>query len=226
MKRFFSVLCIIMFVLMFIGCSQNKIEFPQNTNPVNGDDLNHSTSHKTESPENIKVSYFHADWPQYDSIDALVAASSNVFEGKLTNIYFEVIDLYTGEPAGKVSEDSKLQLYTIYEVEVNSSYKGISEEKVYIKVIGGMEGYKESIQCAKLSEYNMYDDVGILVLDKFESLDIGKTYLFLSDGKVGSYYNIINNTQFAYDAMESEKTNGFSFNDVKMHVTNMPGVEK
>ncbi|MBR4278553.1 MAG: hypothetical protein IKT34_00105, partial [Clostridia bacterium] len=164
-------------------------------------------SKQTESLSNIKVSYFHADWPQYDSVESLIEASSNVFEGKLTNISFDVVDLYTGESANKASEASKLHIYTIYEVEVNTSYKGVNADKVYIKVIGGMEGYMESKQFDKLKEYDIYDEnVGLLVLDCFEPLTIGKTYLFLTDGQVGPYHSIINNTQFAYDTVDPEKT--------------------
>jgi len=219
MKHFSLALCIIMILLMLIGCSKSKSESPQNTYLVNGDDLTHYSSNQSENNSNIKISYFHADWPYYDSLDTLVDASSNVFEGKISNIYFDIIDLHTGEPASEESKTSELHLYTIYEVEVNSSYKGINTDKVYIKVIGGMEGYQETTQYSKLCEYDMYDDeIGIWILDCFEPLTIGKTYLFLTSGQTGPYHKIINNTQFAYDAMESEKTNGFSFNEVMTYV--------
>ena len=218
MKIFCSISCIFMVILMLTGCSQDIIRDPQDPNLVNRDASTDSFE-QTENQYNIKKSYFHADWPQYDSVESLAEASSNVFEGKLTNIYFDVVDLHTGESANKASETSKLHIYTIYEVEVDTTYKGVNAEKVYIKVIGGMEGYMESKQYDKLNEYGIYDEnVGILVLDCFEQLTVGKTYLFLTEGQVGPYHNIINNTQFAYDSMETEKTNGFSFNEVKTHV--------
>lgn len=233
MKIFSSVLCIFMAILVFSGCSQSIVKDPYNSDSGNRDVIHENkddstdSSKQTDDNSNIKVSYFHADWPQYDTIDMLVDASSNVFEGKLTNIYFDVVDLYTGESANKDSKASKLHIYTIYEVEVNTSYKGVNTDKVYIKVIGGMEGYMESMQYEKLNEHGIYDEnVGILVLDCFEPLTIGKTYLFLTDGQVGPYHNIVNNTQFAYDSMEPSTAKGFSFTEVKSYVTSVPNVDK
>lgn len=204
MKKFYSVLCILIVLLVFSGCSQ-----------------------QTESGNDIKVSYSHADWPYYHSVDSLVSASSNVFEGKVTNIFFDIVDLHTGESVSKDSDLSEASLYTIYEVEVNSSYKGANADKVYIKVIGGIEGYMESAQYDKLSEYDIYDeDVGIRVLESIQPLNIDKTYLFITAEQIGPYHLIINNNQFAYETTGSEKTSGFGFNEIKSYVTSIPELEK
>ena len=78
----------------------------------------------------------------------------------------------------------------------------------------------ESAQYEKLNEYGIYDkNVGISVLDYIQPLTIGKTYLFLTGEHAGPYYNIVNNTQFAYDTMESEETSSFGFNEIKSYVT-------
>lgn len=211
MKKSIFIIYLMTLLLIFWGCSHRDGDY-QST-PTN--------------PQSAKISYFHADWPEYQSLDLLVAAASNVFEGKITNIFFEVIDLHTGELAEKDSESAEPFLYTIYEVEIGSSLKGENSEKTYVKVIGGMPGYKETEQCEKMKEYKIYnDELGILVLDCFEPLTIGNSYLFLTEKQASAYHEIINGTQFAYAVGETENTGIFGYEAIKAYVSDTSKNEK
>jgi len=216
MKKLICLLCTATICLAFIGCSYEQTNKP--TQDEKDEDLVlESTNEETE----IKITPISADWPYYSTVDSLVLASSNVFEGKITDIRFDVIDLKTGEFASKDTKASSMFLYTIYEVEVSNSYKGICTSKVYIKIIGGMKGYKEADQLTKMKEFGIYNEKnGIMVLSNIESLDIGKSYMFITTGQIGDCHSIINSEQFAYDITGEEKTNTFGYNEIKACLTN------
>ena len=209
MKKLLFALSCVLIIAMTTGCFGNS--------PVDSDMTDSSAS--SENTSDIKISYFRADWPHYDSVQTLVSASDNVFEGKLTNIYFDIVDLKTGYSASKNSEASDLYLYTVYEIDVNTSYKGVNADKICIKVIGGIAGYKEMEQYAKMNEYDLYkDEVGLLVLEQVEPLTLGETYLFLTCGPSGPYHNIVSDTQFAYNVSGADQTSPFTFNEIKFYV--------
>lgn len=140
---------------------------------------------------------YHADWPYYYDVSSLVECADCVFEGKITNIDFAVIDIYTGAIVTEPSEDGGLYLYTIYEIDVQDVYMGDYSETKYIAVMGGIPGYKEDEQLSLMKECGL--NIGIPVLEDSEPLTIGSEYLFLAVDIATDYLRIPNPQQFAFD---------------------------
>lgn len=210
MKKLICLLCVAVICMSLVGCTFDI----QGKN--NDEKLMSSSDEETE----IKITHMNADWPYYHTVDSLVLASSNIFEGKITDVFFDVVDIKTGNTASKDTKASKM-LYTIYEIEVNDMYKGISTSKIYIKVLGGRQGYKEADQRAKMKEFGIYSEKnGIMVLEGIRSLNVGESYLFLTAEQIGAYHSIVNGTQFVYDITDAEKTNTFGYNEIKAYFTN------
>lgn len=216
-KILLCILSLVILAMTFCGCSQhesndhNDFDMSKNTNsPV----LDGATQY------NPKITHLHADWPSYDSIATLVDVADNVFEGKITNIDFDIVDIYTGESAKPEDDVSRLQLYTIYEVDIIDVYKGANADKAYIMVMGGMAGYKENEQCKAMDKFGIFnEDIGISVLDNVDSLKIGDSYLFLTNLNTSKYHTIVNNTQFAYNINNSSQPTAFAYESIKKYVS-------
>ena len=193
MKKVLSILCAaLLFVITTAGCKQKQ---------------------------DVKITYFHADWPYYQSLDSLTAAANNIFEGKVTNIFFDVVNMTTGESADKSDDPLVCMLYTIYEVEMIASYKGVNDGKAYIKVEGGIQGFKEAEQCEVMQKAGVFDEnTGIRVCDSFAPLTLGDTYLFLTNKRATTYHTIINTDQFAFKLGDTDENEMFTYEKVKSYV--------
>lgn len=146
----------------------------------------------------IRSSY---DWPYYRTEKELKNAATSIYKGVITDIYFEVIDIKTGETVSTAPEEykSSYMLNTIYEVKVIKNYKNADTEKKYFSITGGKEGYKEDEQVRVLRSLNLYnEETGIIIYDlDIPGLNIGETYTFYTDHIAGPYDVIVNPTQFA-----------------------------
>ena len=238
--RLFSLLFV---VIMLIGCAQTGVYNPLAIDTTGTPDTTTDTEADTTSAEedtinaennaantelDVRTASLCIDYLVYRSLDALVNMSTNIYEGKITDITFAIIN-DTGEIATKNDDIKDMLLYTIYEVEVSASYKGQNEEKVYVYVPGGKEGYKESEQLALCKEYMNYTlNSYILVLDIPISLTIGKTYMFCTLGPSEQYQGIVSNYQAIYDPEQPDAKlyNFFSYNDVKSYLTSMQEDER
>ena len=130
----------------------------------------------------IRSSY---DWPYYRTEKELKNAATSIYKGVITDIYFEVIDIKTGETVSTAPEEykSSYMLNTIYEVKVIKNYKNADTEKKYFSITGGKEGYKEDEQVRVLRSLNLYnEETGIIIYDlDIPGLNIGETYTFYTD---------------------------------------------
>ena len=156
----------------------------------------------TTSATNGKLVY-QADWPHYSAVPALVDAVTDVFTGKIVDIYFEVLDVETGKVVNAPVEDGWLLLYTIYEIEIIESYKGNPVERQYIAVMGGVPGYNEPMQIQALKDCGIYDEnAEIPVLANSEVLEMGVEYLFAASDLGVDYLRIPNPEQYAFAIQE------------------------
>ena len=155
-----------------------------------------------------KISYLHADWPYYETTDDLLEMGTDVFEGKLVNIFFNIIDISTGKPVETVNESgrSNLFLHTVYEIETTHIYKGADTEKKYITIIGGIPEYKEKEQLKLMKECSIIDEDEnvIAVLPKIKELNVGSSYLFVACDLGTSYLQVPNMDQFAFEINNSQ----------------------
>ena len=229
MKKLASIISILLVFLMLMGCSRTGLDNPSSSDTTGvldttidaSTDTTGTEDDTTTSEEKAKISYIHLDARRF-TVDSLVDASTNIFEGEITNIYFDILKFPYAEPAVKNGDTSNM-LATVYEVEVETSYKGENVNKAYFCVWGGIQGYKESDQIAKMKEYDMYDGT-IRIMDIFEHLKIGDKRMFCTIVEGGEYLQSVGIYQWIYDPSEPDQTNrhnSISYNDVKTYLTSM-----
>ena len=144
------------------------------------DPVENGSGHTAVLPEGDYV-IRHGDWRTYGSAQELIDASALVFAGKVTGIDFRVLDVTDAMPPDEETPDNCRELYTIYQVEVITMYKGTPADTVNMRVMGGMVGYREAEQRAiMLTGQAVYSDRGIPVWDRYEKVqcEIGGSYLF------------------------------------------------
>lgn len=130
----------------------------------------------------VSVCYF-----MYDTVRDLTNRVSHIYKGTVTGISFAIRPLI-GEQ----------RLYTVYEVQIQAVYKGKLPDTVYIKVPGGLPGYREAEQRALAAA----SDGPFFTTGRYRRLGVGKSYLFCTVGN-GEEQNIVNVEQFSFSERES-----------------------
>lgn len=225
MKKGLIILCVmLLFVIATAGCKENNSMSQDGTKSTESfNQTESSESGGDNRQDGVRITDLHIDWPYYAALDSLTAAASNIFEGKVTNVFFDVVNLSTGESANELDDPRSCMLYTVYEVEIINTYKGVNDGKAYIKVEGGIQGFKEAEQCQVMQNAGVFDEnLGIVVSESFEPLTVGDTYLFLTNKRASTYHTIINDTQFAFRIENTGKNDMFTYEEVKAHVTKQP----
>ena len=155
-----------------------------------------------DTSEAEESSYYHTvlthfDYPSYSNAAEVVKAAENVYTGTVTDISFEIICMQTGETV-----DASRMLYTVYTVQLSDSFKGENPDEIKIYRIGGLIGYKESVQYSMIEKAGLFDEYhGIPVTTDADAskLTVGAQYLFCTVRPVEGHDVPINPTQFAYD---------------------------
>ena len=204
-----SLLTIALCAFFFSGCRPASQLIPTGSVPFSDVPYSSSTIQPSSSglqwPETT-ISYIY--WLIYNTLPELDENVDYVFEGKVVNITFGVQSssnpgIFITTPTSD-DGDFSLTLYTIYEIEVISQYKGNTESSVLLAVRGGMMGYKEQEQFDILSAcgwpYN-----GLQLVNKAKYLEIGKTYLFSSFKTASDYLGSLSPYQFALEPGEVPK---------------------
>ena len=183
MKKISIFLALIFVLLCFTGCGEST-----------GEKESFDGFSSLSSEE--KFSNLQLDWPEYNSVDKIINASSNIFIGEVISIDFEIIDLKTGAAITSFDEENNnLMLYTVYTIQVKDSLKGKSTSEYKLRRIGGTIGYKEDIQYDLLEQSDLLSIYGgTPVVEKYKVIDVGETYLFCAT----EYDFVINPYQFAY----------------------------
>ena len=145
----------------------------------------------------------HFDYPSYSSAAEVAKAAENVYAGTVTDISFEIICMQTGETVDTSdSSEASRMLYTVYTVQLSDSFKGENPDEIKIYRIGGLIGYKESVQYSMIEKAGLFDEYhGIPVTTDADAskLTVGAQYLFCTVRPVEGHDVPINPTQFAYD---------------------------
>ena len=186
MKKIISVFASLFLLSIIItGCQSDNSEDKKN-------DLN------AKDNTQLKGSVSYISWPNYETVESLLSRVDHVFEGKIVNIFFKVIDMKNAE----IAEDSQkgditnLMLYTIYEIEPQKIYRGTSQEKLYIMIDGGIPGYEEQEQFEEMERAGIFKEgYGIPVVKPSVGFQIGDYRLFLSCSTTSNVeYMVIPNT--------------------------------
>lgn len=187
MKKVISLLLIVV-IIMLAGCS-DKIS---------------SGSNVSEEANNIQNSPLEGSWNLYKSAESLVSNVTHVFEGKVVRIFFDTLDLRTGNPqreplqTTEPEDKTRIQLYTVYEIEVFDAYKGETNAIEHVCIIGGVSDYQEAQQKQLMENAGIfYPSVGIPVLGNKVPLEIDASYLFCVVDLDATYKYAVNPTQYA-----------------------------
>lgn len=208
------LICVLIFLLsVLMGCKSanlnqgypTKRSIPSSTSPT----ISTTTPSSTSAPVWTDIVSYHPYWYVYYTTAELDDHVDHVFEGKVVDITFGVIDerapgtfitTAIAEP-----DYTKLKLYTIYEIEVTNVYKGEPGTSVQIAILGGMRGYKEMEQYELLTACGWTPNC-IPKLSKAKYLEIGKSYLFPTTGEKDGYHSSLCPAQFALEPGEVPST--------------------
>ena len=190
MKKYTLIAIIIAAMLVITACAGSTLlddAFPQ--------DL------KTENGGN-KTSFIHADWPYYHTAKEIIDASSYIFAGTVTDIYFEIVDLKTGKADRDAdSQSTSRAIQTVYTIEISKTYKGNERSAVKLCAEGGVKGYKEAEQNELLRSAGLLkpgSDCIVICDTAGITLEPGREYLFCTYRGIGDFDFIVNATQFAF----------------------------
>lgn len=212
-------LTIIMALLTLSGCIESNISPDCSARDASLE----SKVDQNSSLSAEKITYVTCDWPYYNTLQSLCEAATDIFEGKVSDVFFKIIDMRSGKVVDdkKVDDKTYLRLYTVYEIDVTDSYKKAESNKMYVCVSTGFEGYKEAEQRDLMKSAGIYNEsTGIQVVREFRHLQIGQSYLFLTVDLGGTYNYIVNADQFAFDKSVAEKSETFGYLEIKTFVAN------
>ena len=193
-------LCIGVIITSLIGCKGETTT--QTANSTEDEVQGKNTLAETIDKSNL-LCHIRIEWDKYNSAEEIVDASSNVFVGKVDNIYFEVYDVLTGQIDRSPSSTSENRyLTTNYTIRVLDNYKGETEQTVTLRITGGIPSRIEEQQA-------LCREAGIIrsiLIGELNELTLGETYLFCTY-RFNDYYKIINMDQFSYpvDSPEAEE---------------------
>ena len=226
-------LTIIMALLTLSGCIESNIspdcsdrDASLESKVDQNSSLDASLESKADQNSSLsaeKITYVTCDWPYYNTLQSLCEAATDIFEGKVSDVFFKIIDMRSGKVVDdkKVDDKTYLRLYTVYEIDVTDSYKKAESNKMYVCVSTGFEGYKEAEQRDLMKSAGIYNEsTGIQVVREFGHLQIGQSYLFLTVDLGGTYNYIVNADQFAFDKSVAEKSETFGYLEIKTFVAN------
>ena len=148
----------------------------------------------TVKPE-VRFKEFIQDFPYYENVGELIESASNIYEGKVVGVSFEVLNVKTGLKIENGNDPDAL-LYTIYEVASSVTYKGEAIETHKIKVIGGIRGAYENEQIQALQGAGVFDGT-IPVCAEMSALAQDEVYLFFTVSGNTEYELTVNGEQYA-----------------------------
>lgn len=205
MKKTICVFMCLLFVSVCIGCSgNNSISFPES-----------GKSDYIAIPEG-PYTCRKADWEVYNDAEKLISAADIVFIGKITGIEFQVLDITNGLPPSESTPEQERELYTIYSVEVITSYKGETNDISKVRVMGGMVDYNVDEQINAMNEGQAFRrESGIPIWDHFYKVQCenNKCYLFVLKQFGTGYPTILNLEQSVYNMEEPTRKHVIGISD-------------
>ena len=201
-----STIILATLLMTLTSCSTNK-------DPINKDQPLVDLHTEVEQNED-KVIYksIKADWPVYEDLEDLVKAGNVILLGKVTDISFQVLDDRTGQAPSEETEEVDRNLYTIYDIDVITSYKGDSFEPIKIRALGGLENLYIKEQLKALEE----ETKKLITFVKGRpNITIDETYLFVLSQYEETMPTLVNMEQGVYDTRDPHKKDWYSILSAK-----------
>ena len=167
-------------------------------------------------PEGPYVQQSGEDWHVYNKASDLIESADLVFVGKITGIDFQVLDNRTALPPSVDTPDIARQLYTVYNVEVITSYKGDTSNITNIRVSGGMVDYRVEEQLEIMERDKALGwEIGIPIWQSYKKTQcaIGEYCLFALCRFETGAPTILNPWQSIYKLDDPSKKQGIGSKD-------------
>ncbi|MCL2487924.1 MAG: hypothetical protein FWE80_04505 [Oscillospiraceae bacterium] len=206
MKKLLCALCALI-ILILSSCNHGSVanEDPVNDNPAASDSPvsdNPVYSDPVSDDPVAEAQYFTQEALCYPFQNGreLAEEADLVFTGRVTGIFFQVLDDTNALPPTEKTEKSRRRLYTIYDIDVAEIYKGENRNSIQFRVAGGVRDYRAEEQMKLMKNMDAWPDDGILLQEGMPEIKIGEVYLFaLGQFKTGlptnfnprqSFYNL------------------------------------
>lgn len=186
MKKFLSLVTLLVTAFSLAACSSNL------TNSTK----DNITATATKKPGTDIYGTIHGDWPVYQNASELVESAKLVFTGRVTGISFQMLDLRDTETIGDEVGNQYYDLYTLYDVDIITPYKGETRKSIQVRMMGGLMDYQVEKQLEILAQYNKQF---IPILEEHIDYKIGETYLFVLHQYMDVTPTPMNLTQGAYN---------------------------
>ncbi len=177
--------------------------------------------------ERVEFGGYSANWPQYKTAKELTDKATAIFEGKVTRVFYDVVDQTTScsYKTTPNKDDPMLMLHIIYEVEVTKTHKGAHKEKQYICIMGGDRSGDINEQVELLIDAGVYDkdspQYKIGIAGDIKRLSAEKEYLFFLSDYDGTYLQIVNDHQYAYSADSLTRAGFPTYKDVASYIAGL-----
>ncbi|NLO10245.1 MAG: hypothetical protein GX129_10330 [Clostridiales bacterium] len=201
-----KLLLLVALVLALTSCSANMDTIKEDKSVVDIEANDKDTTDK------VVYKSMSADWPVYEDVEKLVKAGNVILLGRVTDISFQVLDDRTGKPPSGETNEVDRSLYTIYDLDVITSYKGDPSDTTKIRVLGGLERMYLEEQLKVLEEEEQKD---ILIIKGKPNILIDETYLFVLYQYEESMPTLVNMEQGVYQIEDPLKKDWYSFVSAK-----------
>ncbi len=156
-----------------------------------------SSNSNTAANEN-EVTVIQAEYPVYDTAEEIVNASDLVFSGTVTEINYESLNVKSetgADPETGLVEATEIP-YTIFDISIEQVYKGhVESNSISIKRPGGkMDGQ-------------------VFAVEDASTIEVGETYLFITQTYENTYPSLLNVTQASFDMNNPEVVNNGQENE-------------
>lgn len=191
----------ILAAIMLSGCSGKS--------NIQGNSTSSAVQDSASSVEKeVRYIELSADWPAYKGSDELMKAATVVVLGKVTGVSFQILDMKTGLPPTEDSEQSYCLLHAIYDVEVDTVYKGNTDSKLQFAIEGGM---KEKYLEEQLAAIAGFSEKEIPVISGMPEISIGETYLLVLYQYENSMPSLVNPKQSIYRIDDPLQKDAYSY---------------
>lgn len=186
MKKGFVALLLSFSLCALVACGSSQQQDVSDGENVEGAE---NVEDGEQEDEGTIATSFSAEYPSYATANDLVETADLVFSGTVKGISYEDLDVRVGsgeDSATGISSSGNIP-YTIYEIDVDTVYKGTAEEDVVrIKVPGGEKDGK------------------LYIADGAPKISEGEEYLFLAETYENTYPSLLNLSQSTYDLDAAE----------------------
>ena len=163
-----KLLCILLgsTIVVLSACSKNSVKI---NDPAT-----------IQENDSIIVNYVISEtsYRSYNTAQELIESADIAIVGRVSGISFEVLDITSGHPPDEKSKMENYQLFTIYDVDIITTYKSEISDNVRFMIGGGVKDYRVEEQLELVKKKNAQPNDSILLQANIPEIEIGGTYLF------------------------------------------------